>query len=274
MKILYLERDHGNSYSYYNEILSSLASQEGVEGIIKYSDWYPQDEHPLDIRYVLDRCEEEPDVIVVGFGWTDCSNAHPKPLVGTKEASVPVSIILNKEYAALDKKLSWIRDVDPIAAFTVHHDYKLYEKQTSVPFYQIPFAVNEKVFKNYGQNYSHDFGFSGVIRPKIWLSTTGPADLVGTRYCEVMACNTTLLACNRAKKVYGGLFEEDKHCIMFDTLQELQDKIHYYINHEDERESMIQRAYDHVLQNHTWNNRGEEMINTLTKKLEKQNGKA
>jgi|TARA_R110000824_G_scaffold11540_2_gene50355 spore maturation protein CgeB len=316
MKILYLERDHGNSYSYYNEILSSLASQEGVEGIIKYSDWYPQDEHPLDIRYVLDRCEEEPDVIVVGFGWTDCSNAHPKPLVGTKEASVPVSIILNKEYAALDKKLSWIRDVDPIAAFTVHHDYKLYEKQTSVPFYQIPFAVNEKVFKNYGQNYSHDFGFSGVIRPeqannwrakilensknwddiklffsehrhdslesyarrinstKIWLSTTGPADLVGTRYYEVMACNTTLLACNRAKKVYGGLFEEDKHCIMFDTLQELQDKIHYYINHEDERESMIQRAYDHVLQNHTWNNRGEEMINTLTKKLEKQNGKA
>ena len=30
-----------------------------------------------------------------------------------------------------------------------------------------------------------------------WLSTTGPADLVGTRYFEVMSTGTTLCLCNR-----------------------------------------------------------------------------
>lgn len=316
MKILYLERNHGNSYSYYNEILASLPKQDAVENVFKYSDWHPQDPGSLDIREVIEKCPELPDAIIVGFGWTDCSESRPKPIVGVKESLIPTSIILNKEYSALDKKLSWIQDIDPVAAFTVHHDYKLYEKETGVPFYKIPFAVNETVFKNYGQNYSHDFGFSGVIRPeqannwrskilenskewkdikffftehrhdslesyakrinstKIWLSTTGPANLVGTRYYEVMACNTTLLACNRLKKVYDGLFEEDKHCFMFDTIQELQDKIHYYINNDDERNAMISHAYNHVLENHTWNNRGEEMINILTKKMEEQNGKA
>ena len=316
MKILYLERNHGNSYSYYNEILGSLQRHETVDGVIKFSDWHPQDPNPLDIRKVIDMCSEPPDAVIVGFGWTDCSEAHPKPLVGVQESGIPTSVILNKEYSALEKKLSWIREINPIAAFTVHHDYKLYEKNTGVPFYKIPFAVNESVFKNYGQNYSHDFGFSGVIRPeqannwrskilesskqwedikffftehrhdsleayakrinstKIWLSTTGPADLVGTRYYEVMACNTTILACNRFKNVYDQLFEEDKHCFMFDTIQELQDKIHYYINNDDERIAMIDRAYNHVIENHTWSNRGQEIIKILTTKMEESNGQA
>ena len=61
---------------------------------------------------------------------------------------------------------------------------------------------------------------------------------------------------------------------MFDTIQELEDKIHYYINNDEERNAMIERAYNHVLENHTWNNRGQEMIKVLTTKMEEPNGKA
>jgi hypothetical protein len=309
MKILYLERNHGDSYSYYNEILSALSGQDSVEHVIKFSNWSLRDSTPLYLRQVLDKCSELVDIVIVGFGWTDCGEREPKPIIGIEESAIPIAVILNKEYAVLDKKLDWIKNMNPIVAFCVHHDYQEYSKITGVPFYQMPFAVNETIFRNHGQAYSHDFGFSGVVRPeqsnnwrsrileesqkwsdiqfyftahqhdsltayaqrinatKIWLSTTGPADLVGTRYYEVMACNTTLLACNRHEKVYAGLFEEDRHCVMFDTLQELQDKIHFYINNEAERRAMVQRAHEHVLKNHTWNKRGAEMVAVLTEKI-------
>ena len=220
-----------------------------------------------------------------------------------------MSIILNKEYAALDKKLQWIKDIRPVAAFTVHHDYEKYSQITQVPFYQVPFAVNENVFKKFeDEEYDCDFGFSGVVRPeqtndwrakiieksrdwndinfsfsqhkhdtlesyarrlnraKAWLSTTGPADLVGTRYYEVAALGTTLLVCNRFDKVYDGIFEEDKHCIMFDSLDELEQKIRHYTNNDKERMRIVDQAKHHVLSKHTWFHRAEKITRILQEK--------
>ena len=72
-----------------------------------------------------------------------------------------------------------------------------------------------------------------------------------------MMTGTTLLVCNRFD--YLGLFEEDKHCIMFDSINELAEKVKYYSNPENENERMriVNNAKEHVLKNHTWVNRGE-----------------
>ena len=102
-------------------------------------------------------------------------------------------------------------------------------------------------------------------RAKVWLSTTGPADLVGTRYYELMALGTTLLVCNRFDKVYDDLFEEDKHCVMFSSLKELEDKIRFYLNNEDQRIKIVNQAKSHVLENHTWAHRAKK-INTILEK--------
>tara|TARA_R110001583_G_scaffold18383_37_gene73188 strand:- start:34 stop:969 length:936 start_codon:yes stop_codon:yes gene_type:complete len=311
MKVLYFERQHGNSFSYYNEMKSALSRNCTL---YQYSHWVPSGGPSVDIQEVLSRCPEKPDLICFGFGWTDCSENKPKHVSGLKECGIPVGIILNKEYAGLDKKLEWIKEINPIVAFTVHHDYKLYEEKTGVPFYQLPFAVNTDVFKDYNIEYTNDFGFSGVIRPeqtadwrtkiyeksqqwhdidffftphrhdsledyakrinatKIWLSTTGPADLVGTRYYEVMASKTTLLVCNRMDMVYDNLLEDGKHCVMFDSLEELEKKIRYYLNNDAARNEVIENAYNLVVEKHTWDHRGEFMISTLKNKLENKNG--
>ena len=309
MKILYFERNHGNSFSYYNELKKSLGKQNTL---YQFADWSPIDGPEVDMLSVLDRCPEKPDVVLFGFGWTDCSEEHPNTVKNLDKCDIPVSIILNKEYAALEKKLDWIKNTNPIAAFTVHHDHKKYSEITGVPFYQIPFAVNETIFKRYEkEEYDCDFGFSGVIRPeqtndwrskiversaewkdinfsfsqhrhdtlqsyakrlnraRAWLSTTGPADLVGTRYYEVAALGTTLLVCNRFDQVYDGLFEDNKHCVMFDSLDELEEKIRYYLQNDDERMKIVHTAKEHVLNNHTWANRAEKLTNILKNKLEK-----
>ena len=235
MKILYFERHHGNSYSYYNETRNSLAKDNTI---YQYSNWSSVGGSQLNIRQVLSACPEKPDLIMFGFGWTDCSENYPNKVEGINRSGIPVAVILNKEYAGLEKKLDWIKNMNPKVAFTVLHEYEEYSKKTGVPFYQIPFAANPSVFKKYdNEAYEYDFGFSGVIRPeqrnnwrakileesknwsdiktsfsqhrhdtmenyarrinrtKIWLSTTGPADIVNPRYFEVMAANTTLLIC-------------------------------------------------------------------------------
>ena len=298
---------HSNSYSYYNEIINSLKK---FNTIYQYHNWSPVGGSTVNIKDVLSRCPEKPDVILFGFGWTDCSENYPKFVDGLDECDIPVSIILNKEYAALEHKLDWINKNNPICAFTVHHDYEKYSEITGVPFYQIPFAVNPDVFKKYdNEEYDCDFGFSGVIRPeqtndwrtkivsesknwekinfsfsahrhdslesyarrlnraKMWLSTTGPADLVGTRYYELMALGTTLLVCNRFDRVYDNILEENEHCIMFESLEELTEKLTYYLENESERNNIIEKAKDHVLSNHTWDHRAKKLTNILQEKI-------
>ena len=298
MKILYFERSYGNSFSYYNEIKKALGKQNTL---YQFADWSPIGGPEVDINNVLKRCPEKPDVILFGFGWTDCSEESPNVVKNLDKCDIPVSVILNKEYSALQKKLDWVKNINPAVAFTVHHDYDYYSDVTNVPFYQVPFAVNEKVFKRFEkEQYDCDFGFSGVIRPeqtndwrtkivdrsktwkdinfsfsqhrhdtleayarrlnraKSWLSTTGPADL-----------GTTLLTCNRFDRVYDDLFEEDKHCIMFESLDELEEKLRYYLKNDDERMKIITDAKDHVLNNHTWMHRAEKITNTLKETLGK-----
>jgi len=311
MKILFLERNRGDSYSYYNEIVKSISS---LNKVFLYQDWVSVNESPLDIREALKKCPSRPDIICFGFGWTDCGEQSPRSILGLEEEKIPVAVILNKEYAALDKKLEWIKDIRALAAYSVHHDVEKYQNRTGIPFCKIPFAANETVFKDYDQEFKYDFGFTGLIRPeqtndwrskiyekskewdslnvffsphqhdnmidyakrinstKIWLSTTGPADIVGPRYYEVMISGTTLLACNRMKGEYDGLFEEGEHCIMFDSVEELEEKIHYYLSHEKERQEIIKRAQEHVLNNHTWKHRGQKFTKFLEKKLEESNG--
>lgn len=131
-------------------------------------------------------------------------------------------------------------------------------------------------------NHKHDDTMSYAKRlntAKMWLSTTGPVDIVGTRYYELMLTNTTLLMCNRSKKmwsfdddcnrkdrdvnVYEGLFEEDVHYVAFDSPEELRQKVLFYKNNEAARLKIVQAAYENAIKNHTWDNRAEKFINVI-----------
>ena len=94
---------------------------------------------------------------------------------------------------------------------------------------------------------------------RIWLSTTGPEDLVGTRYFVVLMSGTTMLICNCIAKVYDGLFEEDRHVVMFSSLEELRRKVKYYIDNEQERQKIVRQAHTLALANHSFDNRAREL---------------
>ncbi len=305
--ILFLENSVGNSYGYYQEIIKGFSKSCEEINVLLFSGFSPESSEDItyDIQAVVDHVKNkgiEIDTVIFGFGWTNTGSHKPNSFKLNEK--IKKYVILNKEYTALDKKLEWIKQSGFLGAFTVHHDYKLYEKITNVPFFHLPFAANPELFKDYKKDFEFDFGFTGIIRPeqtenwrfkvhetlnnkdvwgntkiyfsdhhhdslqdyakrictsKIWFSTTGPADLVGTRYYEVMLTGTTLLACNRFD--YLGLFEEDKHCIMFDSVDELSKKVKYYSDpkNETKRLEIVNNAYDLAIKSHTWLNRGKKM---------------
>ena len=119
----------------------------------------------------------------------------------------------------------------------------------------------------------------------MWLSTTGPVDIVGTRYYEVMLTGTTLLMCNRSNRVwcfdenlnrcdrdvnvYEDLFEEDVHYVAFDSVTELEDKVKFYKDNEDARLKIVKNAYEHAIKHHTWDNRAESFLKAAKKHIRK-----
>ena len=134
----------------------------------------------------------------------------------------------------------------------------------------------------YFENHHHDNLIDYAKRLQtatMWLSTTGPVDIVGTRYFEVPLTKTTMLICNRPihpwcfdfdgnrisknVNVYDGLFEEDKHYIGFENINEFIQKTRYYKSNTKARQEIIDAAYDHCIKHHTWDNRADKVIKIL-----------
>ena len=302
-KILYYETQLKASCNYYDEIRQYLK---------KVSEF----------KEICSNIEKEiksfkPDLLIIGFTATNIGEDGIK--VNLDNINVPLYIILNKEYQDLDKKLDWIKSINPPPkkVFTVHHDFKKYMDYTNIPTHRIMWSANENIFKKYDDIYKYDLFFSGVIRPeqtdnmrgkiynkldklnkykllinasfyqnnkflkksknfsneeyamninhsKIVLTTTGPADLVGTRYFELMASNKALILCNRMpENIYDDVVIDKFNCIMFDDENDFVEKCKYYLNNEEERIKIVNQAYKYFLEKHTWNHKVNNLIENL-----------
>lgn len=308
MNILYIEKGK-KGCNYYSDIIKSISKIHKTITLKNKN---------LDNNKILSIVDENNiNIIIIGFGITDCGYETPKFNISIK--NIPVYIILNKEYAALNKKLDWIKSINPNKAFTVHHDYELYQKKINVPFHRIMWSANDKLFKKYDDEYKYDLFFSGVIRKeqtnnlrykilekinklneynllinasfndkkpknlksrnkdfsnkeyaktinhsKIVLTTTGPADLVGTRYFEIMASNKALIICNRMpKNVYEDIVIDKFNCVMFNDENDFIKKCKHYLENEDERLKIVSQAYTYFLEKHTWKHKVKNLLDNL-----------
>jgi len=55
------------------------------------------------------------------------------------------------------------------------------------------------------------------------------------------------------------IFEDGKHLVLYRSLDEAVDKAKYYLSHDEERERIALAGYEHVIKNHTMQNR----VNTI-----------
>jgi hypothetical protein len=110
---------------------------------------------------------------------------------------------------------------------------------------------------------------------KMWVSTTGPSNIVGTRYFEIIGSGTTLLLCNKAPSgVYDGLLQDGVHAVVFDGMDDLRAKILYYTTHETARRAIVDAAFALTQKIHTWDVRARFVTMAIMSAIANSNHKA
>lgn len=61
------------------------------------------------------------------------------------------------------------------------------------------------------------------------------------------------------------LFDDGKHLITYDTLDEMVELVRYYLEHEDEREKIAKAGYEQFINNHTYRHRVEKILEIISK---------
>ena len=315
LNVLLLQPDFSQYGAAYYQHQFTIALERNHR-VFRYGRRLPHYDTDHSIDDVLKLCPFEPDVICFAAGWEveidESLIQAPHSSLNVSNMDIPSVMVLNKEYSNLDTKLLFIQDNELDLVFTVHQDHHDWARQTGVEFAHFPFAVDEKMFRDYGEHKQYSLGFSGrlhdrwtdirakiknqiflkwpikrpkywynrvywsegtrfpglrfprgeayvrlINRSKMWLSTPSALEIVGTRFYEIMATRT-LLFCNRSP-AYQGLFEDDVHCVMFEPdLSDFDDRLFFYLEHDDVREEIVEAGYRHVLDNHTWDRRIEQ----------------
>lgn len=86
-------------------------------------------------------------------------------------------------------------------------------------------------------------------------------DDVNMRCFEVMGSKSFLLT-DRVQSIEE-LFEDGKHCVFYDNLDDAVEKAKYYITHDEERQKIAEAGYAHVMANHTIDHRVDTMLHQL-----------
>lgn len=61
------------------------------------------------------------------------------------------------------------------------------------------------------------------------------------------------------------LFEDKKHLVLYDGLDDMIEKANYYLKHDDQRNAIARAGYEHVMANHTIQSRVDVILNEFMK---------
>jgi len=86
-------------------------------------------------------------------------------------------------------------------------------------------------------------------------------DFVNPRTFELASAGAFQLTDNRA--LLPEMFEVGKEVITFDDAREMEEKIDYYLAHDDERQQVVQAGRARALKDHTYERRLEEMLSYI-----------
>ena len=81
------------------------------------------------------------------------------------------------------------------------------------------------------------------------------------RVYEVLACRSFLLVDNQ--KDVKSLFQDGKHLVIYRNIEDLREKVTYYLNQHKEREKIASQGYEEVVRKHTYLHRLKEMFSVI-----------
>ena len=255
--------------------------KKGGEYCSYYSEIFYALKEILDIKFVsaspskISELGDDFDLVILGFGHTNCGDTSPKSII--KDIDVPLFPILNKyskETGVPFHRIMWSCNEDLFKDYGEGYEYdlfysgvirkeqhnnfrsKIYDNLNKLKNYKL--LINARHQKNNfkGTIFSAQEYARNISKSKICLTTTSPADIVNPRYFECMSSHRCLILCNKIDNgAYGDMFTDGYNCVMFDSEEDFFDKCMYYLEHEDERMTIVSKAYDDFIQRQTWKTR-------------------
>jgi len=83
------------------------------------------------------------------------------------------------------------------------------------------------------------------------------------RFFEIPACKSFMLS-GRSSEAEN-IFQDGIHCVYYDNLDDLLDKIDYYLNHPQEMEEIRERGYREAIGKNTYYHRFKKMFKIIGK---------
>tara|TARA_Y100000816_G_scaffold48311_1_gene30589 strand:+ start:6382 stop:7293 length:912 start_codon:yes stop_codon:yes gene_type:complete len=117
-------------------------------------------------------------------------------------------------------------------------------------------------FTSHLNNKPSDY-LKNLCKSKVTFSSTGPADIVGTRYFEAMCTGKTIVLSNTKEGVFDNLFEDKKHFLTFSNVNEIQYLYQEFVENEDYFNKILFEARKNVLENHTWEHRATQVLTEI-----------
>lgn len=168
---------------------------------------------------------------------------------------LPFSIDTNI-YKNLDIK----RDIDVFAVFTTRSE--IYPNRERV----------QRLIKSIGgistftKKVQHQDYINKINRSKICITSNNKFRSLSIKYYEIMACGRLLMA-DEPEDLNELGFTNGKHLVIYKSLDDLKNKILYYLSHEKEREDIAKQGMDFVRTNHNNVVRVKQFTEIIEKEL-------
>ena len=103
------------------------------------------------------------------------------------------------------------------------------------------------------RKYNDEEYFNLLAKSKIVLNTLSPMGLVGTRYYESMA-SKALVFCEESS-IYSKIFMDKTYMTFKTDLSDFEEKLLFILENPQMASNIVERAYKHVMEEHTWRDR-------------------
>ena len=170
--------------------------------------------------------------------------------VATRIELLPYSVDTN-----IYQPIKMEKDIDVLAAFREH--------PSAYPFRaQIHEMLREMPLVSHCKFVIHRQHINAINRSKIVVHSNNKYGALCWRYFEVLACGGFLLTDKPTGYDCVGLVPGE-HFAVYETLDDLEKKIYYYLNHPEERDAIASAGMKFVRENHSMIQRVREFTDIV-----------
>lgn len=158
------------------------------------------------------------------------------------------------------KNLNLQKDFDVFASFTTRND--IYPNREQVH----ELLRSMRPITSYVKRVEHENYINKINRSKICITSNNKFKSLSIKYYEVMACGGFLLA-DEPEDLKELGFINGKHLVIYKDMNDLKNKILYYLSHEKEREQIALEGMNFVRENHNNSIRVQQMTKIIEENL-------